>query len=170
MTARSSYCSVLAKFFPMLVERRYFGGVNNPKTYFNHELGSNFFLSGLAYKLVNVFSFEEKIMLNKQKLKYLKKYWPGTQLYLWIWSLLYRECSPQIKPHVSHTIFQVAPVTCHMSHVTCHMSPVKCNFFSSLPNLPHFGGQNSECLEEHWWKFSQKKISFLNASFTTKHQ
>ena len=40
----SSMCSVSAKFFfPMLVEMPYFGGVINPKTYFNHELGSNFF-------------------------------------------------------------------------------------------------------------------------------
>ena len=45
----------------MLVERPYFGGVINPKTYLNHELGSNFFfLSDLAYKLVNLLVFEKK--------------------------------------------------------------------------------------------------------------
>ena len=33
LTARSSNCSVSAKFFPMLVETPYFGGVINPKTY-----------------------------------------------------------------------------------------------------------------------------------------
>ena len=36
-------CSVSAKFFPMLVKKPYFGGVINPKTYLNHELGSKFF-------------------------------------------------------------------------------------------------------------------------------
>ena len=44
----------------MLVERHYFGGVINPKTYLNHKLGFIFFLplSSLAYKLVNLcFSF-----------------------------------------------------------------------------------------------------------------
>ena len=60
MTARSSNCSVSAKFFPMLVEKPYFGGVINPKTYLNHELGSKFFfLSDLAYKLVNLLVFEK---------------------------------------------------------------------------------------------------------------
>ena len=29
-------------FFPMLVETPYFGGVINPKTYVNHEIGFNF--------------------------------------------------------------------------------------------------------------------------------
>ena len=59
-TARSSNCSVSAKFFPMLVEKPYFGGVINPKTYLNHKLGSNFFfLSDLAYKLVNLLVFEK---------------------------------------------------------------------------------------------------------------
>ena len=43
----------------MLVEKPYFGGVINPKTYLNHELGSKFFfLSDLAYKLVNLLVFE----------------------------------------------------------------------------------------------------------------
>ena len=41
-TARSINYSVLAKFFPILVETLYFGGVINPKNYLNHELGSNF--------------------------------------------------------------------------------------------------------------------------------
>ena len=36
-------CSVSAKFFPMLVKTPSFGGVINPKTNYNHELGSNFF-------------------------------------------------------------------------------------------------------------------------------
>ena len=59
MTVRSSKCSVSAKFFPMLVEKPFFGGVINPKTYLNHELGSKFFfLSDLAYKLVNLLGFE----------------------------------------------------------------------------------------------------------------
>ena len=44
----------------MLVEKPYFGGVINPKTYLNHDLGSNFFfLSDLAYKLVNLLVFEK---------------------------------------------------------------------------------------------------------------
>ena len=43
LTARSSNCSVSAKLFPMLVETPYFGGVINPKTYLNRELGSKFF-------------------------------------------------------------------------------------------------------------------------------
>ena len=43
----------------MLVETPYFGGVINPKTYLSHELGSKiFFLATLAYKLVNLFVFE----------------------------------------------------------------------------------------------------------------
>ena len=41
--SKSSNCSVSVKFFPMLVEKPYFGGVINPKTYLNHELGSQFF-------------------------------------------------------------------------------------------------------------------------------
>ena len=45
----------------MLVETPYSGGVINPKTYLNHELGANFFfLSGWAYKVVNLLVFEEK--------------------------------------------------------------------------------------------------------------
>ena len=37
------------------------GGVINPKTYLNHELGSKFFsLSDLAYKLVTLLVFEKK--------------------------------------------------------------------------------------------------------------
>ena len=60
MTARSSNCSVLSKFFPMLVKKPSFGGVINPKTNLNHELGSKFFsLSDLAYKLVNPLVFEK---------------------------------------------------------------------------------------------------------------
>ena len=52
-----------SKVFPMLVETPCFGGVINPKTYLNHELGSKFFfLSDLAYKLVNLLFFEKKIM------------------------------------------------------------------------------------------------------------
>ena len=59
MTSRSSICSVSAKFFPMLVKTPSFGGVINPKTNFSHELGSKFFfLSDLAYKLVNLLVFE----------------------------------------------------------------------------------------------------------------
>ena len=42
MTARSLSCSVSAKFFPMLVETPYFGGVINPKTYLNYDLSSKF--------------------------------------------------------------------------------------------------------------------------------
>ena len=50
MTAKYSNCSVSAKFFPMLVETPYFGGVIYPKTYLNYELRSKFFfLSDLAY-------------------------------------------------------------------------------------------------------------------------
>ena len=49
-----------SKVFPMLVETPYFGGVINPKTYLNHELGSKFFfLSDLAYKLGNLLVFEK---------------------------------------------------------------------------------------------------------------
>ena len=60
MSAKSSHCSVSAKFFPMLVETPYFWGVINPKTYLNHDLGSKFFfLSSLAYKLVNLLVFEK---------------------------------------------------------------------------------------------------------------
>ena len=44
----------------MLVETPYFWGVINPKTYLNHDLGSKFFfLSSLAYKLVNLLVFEK---------------------------------------------------------------------------------------------------------------
>ena len=44
----------------MLVETPYSGGVINPKANLNHELGSNFFfLSSLAYKLVNLLVFEK---------------------------------------------------------------------------------------------------------------
>ena len=42
LTARSSNCSVSAKFFPMMVETPYLGGVINPKIYLNHELGFKF--------------------------------------------------------------------------------------------------------------------------------
>ena len=58
--ARSLNCSVSAKFFLMLVETPYFGGVINPKTYLNYELGSKFFfLSDFAYTLVNQLVFEK---------------------------------------------------------------------------------------------------------------
>ena len=63
---RSSNCRVTAKFCPMLVETPYFGGVINPKTYLYYELGSNFFPSCLAYKLVNLFFFE-KILCKMSK-------------------------------------------------------------------------------------------------------
>ena len=44
----------------MLVEKPNFKGVINPKTYLNHDLGSKFFfLSDLAYKLVNLLVFEK---------------------------------------------------------------------------------------------------------------
>ena len=44
----------------MLVETPYSVGVINPKTYLNHELDSKFFfLSSLAYKLVNLLVFEK---------------------------------------------------------------------------------------------------------------
>ena len=44
----------------MLVKTPSFGGVINPKTNFNHELGPKFFfLSDLAYKLVNLLVFEK---------------------------------------------------------------------------------------------------------------
>ena len=67
----------------MLVETPFFGGFINPKTYLNHELGSNFFfLSDFAYKLVNLLVFEEKNMLNEQEMNLLKNYWSGTQLIL----------------------------------------------------------------------------------------
>ena len=53
----------------MLVETPYSGGVINPKTYSNPDLGSKFFsLSSLAYKLVNLLVFEEKTMYNEQEL------------------------------------------------------------------------------------------------------
>jgi hypothetical protein len=49
-----------SKVFAMLVEKPYFGGVINPKTYLNPKLGSKFFfLSDLAYKLVNLLVFEK---------------------------------------------------------------------------------------------------------------
>ena len=60
MTVRSSNCSVSGKFFPMLVKTPSFGGVINPKTNLNYELGSKFFfLSDLAYKLVNLLVFKK---------------------------------------------------------------------------------------------------------------
>ena len=60
VTKSSSNCRVTAKFCPMLVETPYSGGVINPKTYLNRELGSKFlFLSSLAYKLVNLLVFEK---------------------------------------------------------------------------------------------------------------
>ena len=44
----------------MLVKTPYFGGVINPKTNLNNELGSKFFfLSDLAYKFVNQFVFDK---------------------------------------------------------------------------------------------------------------
>ena len=50
----------------MLVETLYFSGVNNPKTYLSHELGSKlFFLSSLEYKLVNLL-FLKDFMKNEQ--------------------------------------------------------------------------------------------------------
>ena len=59
----SSNWSVLAKCFPMLVETLNFRGVIYPKNLLKYELGSKlFFLSGLAYKLVNLIIFGEKIM------------------------------------------------------------------------------------------------------------
>ena len=61
--ATSSNCCVSTKFFPMLVEMHYFGGVINSKTYLNLELGSKFFLLllySLEYKLMNLLVFEEK--------------------------------------------------------------------------------------------------------------
>ena len=61
-TTRSSNCSVLVKFFPML-ETPCFREVINPKTYKNHELDSKFFfLSSLAYKLVNLWVFEKNFI------------------------------------------------------------------------------------------------------------
>ena len=60
LTARSSNCSVSAKFLPMLVETPYSGGAINPKTYLYHELGSKFFfLSSLEYKLVYILVFKK---------------------------------------------------------------------------------------------------------------
>ena len=48
-----------SQVFPNVGGKPYFGGVINPKTYLNHELGSKFFfLSDLAYKLVNLLIFE----------------------------------------------------------------------------------------------------------------
>ena len=44
----------------MLMEKTYSGGVINPKTYLNHELGFKKIFSGsLAYKQVNLFVFEK---------------------------------------------------------------------------------------------------------------
>ena len=44
----------------MLMEKAYSGGVINPKTYLNHELGSKkIFRGSLAYNLVNLFVFEK---------------------------------------------------------------------------------------------------------------
>ena len=56
LTTRSSNCSVSAKFFPMLVETPYFGGVINPKTYLNHELGSKLFFPEW-YKITYSFAY-----------------------------------------------------------------------------------------------------------------
>ena len=61
LTAMSSNGSVSEKFFPMLVEPPNFEGVLNPKTYLGQDLGSKFFfLSSLAYILVNLLVFEKK--------------------------------------------------------------------------------------------------------------
>ena len=50
----------------MLVEMPYFGGVINPKTYLNHELGSKFFsLSNLAYELVNLLVYKILCKMSK---------------------------------------------------------------------------------------------------------
>ena len=88
LTARSSICSVSAKLCPMLVETSYSGEVINPKTYLNHELGSKFFfLSSLAYELVNLF-FLEIFHEKWERTDFFFKYWSGTQLYLWFWSPL----------------------------------------------------------------------------------
>ena len=46
-----------------------------------------FFLSSLAYKLVNLLVFEKKSCRMSKNWIFLFNYWSGTQLYLWIWSL-----------------------------------------------------------------------------------
>ena len=82
LTARSAKCSVSEKFSPMLVETPYFGGVINPKTYLNHELGYKFFfLSDLAYKLVNLLVIENFSCTIEHELNVSKNYWSETQLY-----------------------------------------------------------------------------------------
>ena len=59
MTARSSNCSVSAKFCPMLVEMPYSGGVFNPKNLPKPWIRFRFFfLNSLAYKEVNLLVFE----------------------------------------------------------------------------------------------------------------
>ena len=73
LTTRSSNCSVSAKLFPMLVETPYFWGVIDPKTYSNHDLGSNFFsLGSLAYKLVNLLVFEKMSCKMSKNWSFLK--------------------------------------------------------------------------------------------------
>ena len=77
--ATSSNCCVSAKFFLMLVEMHYFGGVINSKTYLNLELGSKFFLLllySLEYKLMNLLVFEEKN--HEQELFFLLLVWDLT--------------------------------------------------------------------------------------------
>ena len=74
----------------MLAEKPYSGGVINPKPYLNHELGSKFFfLSSLAYKLVKLLVCKKKNLVKWARTNFFSNYGSGTQLYLWIWSMLY---------------------------------------------------------------------------------
>ena len=66
-------------FSPMLVETPNFGGVINPKTYLNHELGSKFFSWVVWHINLWIYWFwKKKIMLNEQELIYLFFFWSGT--------------------------------------------------------------------------------------------
>ena len=101
VTARSSNCSVSAKFFPMLVEKPYLGGVINTKTYLNHELGSIFFSEWFGIWISEPFGFWRKKSYKMSKNWTLKKnYWSGTQSYLWIWSLFYGQINTTLNTSI----------------------------------------------------------------------
>ena len=53
-----------SKGFPMLVETPYFEGFFNPKTYLNHELGSNFFPDYFGIKISKPIGFLTKFHVN----------------------------------------------------------------------------------------------------------
>ena len=88
LTARSSNCSVSAKFFSMLMKRPYFGGVIYKKNLLKPWIRLKvFFLSSLSYESVKLLVFKKKSYKISKNWIFFFNYWYGTQPYLWIWSL-----------------------------------------------------------------------------------